>query len=111
LNGLTHHLVAHNAQSRASFRTSARASSTVREEIKKDAEAVAATLPPKWAEDVKKELKGQDPSKLVRFTTEGIPIKPIYTEADNPTWNPENPALSGMFIGLLHYHRIVVSTI
>lgn len=82
-------------QKRASFRTSAQLLSKLRDETQKDAAAVAATLPPKWAEEVKKELKGQDPSKLVRFTAEGIPIKPIYTEADNPTWNPQDPALSG----------------
>jgi len=58
---------------------------------------VAGTLPEKWRKSVEKELKGADINKLVRFTAEGIPIKPLYTEADNPSWNPKEPALPGEF--------------
>jgi methylmalonyl-CoA mutase len=62
-----------------------------------DAAAVAGTLPEKWKKSVEKELKGADINKLIRFTPEGIPIKPIYTEADNPAWNAKEPAVSGEF--------------
>jgi methylmalonyl-CoA mutase len=55
------------------------------------------SLPKKWVELVDKELKGQDINKLIRYTSEGIPIKPIYTEADNPAWNPKDPAVAGAF--------------
>lgn len=58
---------------------------------------MAGTLPEKWRKSVEKELKGADINKLVRFTAEGIPIKPLYTEADNPSWNPKEPALPGEF--------------
>lgn len=62
-----------------------------------DAAAVASTLPEKWRKAVEKELKGADINNLVRFTAEGIPIKPLYTEADNPAWNAKEPALPGEF--------------
>lgn len=62
-----------------------------------DAAAVASTLPEKWRKSVEKELKGADINNLVRFTPEGIPIKPLYTEADNPAWNAKEPSLPGEF--------------
>lgn len=62
-----------------------------------DASAVAGTLPEKWKKAVEKELKGADINKLIRFTAEGIPIKPLYTEADNPAWNAKEPAVPGEF--------------
>jgi methylmalonyl-CoA mutase len=36
----------------------------------------------KWQELAKKELKGRDPASLTWDTLEGIPVKPLYTEAD-----------------------------
>jgi len=42
------------------------------------------SLDPRWSEAAKKQLKGKDPTKLVRNTAEGIPIKPLYTKADLP---------------------------
>ena len=62
-----------------------------------DAGAVASTLPEKWRKAVEKELKGADINNLVRFTAEGIPIKPLYTEADNPAWNLKEPTVPGEF--------------
>lgn len=62
-----------------------------------DAAAVASTLPEKWRKAVEKELKGADINNLVRFTAEGIPIKPLYTEADNPAWNAKEPSVPGEF--------------
>ena len=35
-----------------------------------------------WADLAKKELKGADPESLVWDTPEGIPVRPLYTEAD-----------------------------
>ena len=35
-----------------------------------------------WRELAEKELKGADPASLVWATPEGIPVKPLYTEAD-----------------------------
>ncbi|HEX2381229.1 MAG TPA: methylmalonyl-CoA mutase [Acidimicrobiales bacterium] len=35
-----------------------------------------------WRELAEKELKGKDPDSLVWQTPEGIPVKPLYTEAD-----------------------------
>jgi methylmalonyl-CoA mutase len=35
-----------------------------------------------WAELARKELKGTDPERLTWITPEGIPVKPVYTEAD-----------------------------
>ena len=55
------------------------------------------TLPPKWAERAKKEIKGE-PSSLIRNTAEGIKLKPIYTPADLPPAAAlEAESLSGEF--------------
>ena len=35
-----------------------------------------------WNELATRELKGRDPEELVWETPEGIPVKPLYTEAD-----------------------------
>ena len=35
-----------------------------------------------WRELAAKELKGKDPDSLVWQTPEGIPVKPLYTDAD-----------------------------
>jgi len=35
-----------------------------------------------WRERAEKELKGRDPDALIWDTLEGIPVKPLYTEAD-----------------------------
>jgi methylmalonyl-CoA mutase len=39
-------------------------------------------LPSEWTELAAKELKGKDPSELIRQTPEGIDVKPLYTAAD-----------------------------
>lgn len=39
-------------------------------------------LDPKWAAMAKKQMKGSDPTSLIRETSEGIEIKPIYTSED-----------------------------
>jgi methylmalonyl-CoA mutase len=36
----------------------------------------------KWEDLAKKELKGRDPASLTWNTLEGIPVKPLYTDAD-----------------------------
>lgn len=41
-------------------------------------------LHPSWSESARKQLKGSDPSKLIRNTPEGISIKPLYTKNDLP---------------------------
>ncbi|MGR3544334.1 MAG: methylmalonyl-CoA mutase family protein, partial [Paracoccus sp. (in: a-proteobacteria)] len=35
-----------------------------------------------WRRLAEKELKGRDPDELVWDTLEGIPVKPLYTQAD-----------------------------
>ncbi|KAI9357281.1 methylmalonyl coenzyme A mutase-like protein [Zopfochytrium polystomum] len=48
-------------------------------------------LDPEWAANVKKELKGKDPSVLTWHTAEGIAVKPVYTKADVADLEPEIP--------------------
>lgn len=58
---------------------------------------IASTLDERWVKGAEKELKGHDINNLIRFTSEGIPIKPIYTEKDNPSWNQKSPSISGVY--------------